>query len=106
MGKRKKRSHPISQRPQKSPIKEGYLLDRFTSDDIRRWNEHSTELRQYYWEYYSILAGQRANIFEELKKSLASNVKPLKIEKWCRAVSFPYSDNPLSGRGSILNETG
>jgi hypothetical protein len=83
-----------------------YVLDAFSHRDINRWKQQYREVAAYFWDHYSYFSHQRSLIIDELKTSLRVNCIAYEFSDWRRAVDYRYSDNPLSSRGSILNETG
>ncbi len=83
-----------------------FLLDNFSFADILNWNQRQQDIADYGWSYYSHIAHQRSFIFNELKDALASECRPLSFSSWQRVVNYQYGLNPLSARGSVLNDPG
>lgn len=83
-----------------------YVLDAFSHRDIKRWKQQYREIAAYCWDHYSYFAHERSIIIEELKTALLSNCISYEFSNWRRAVDYRYSHNPLSAKGSVLNETG
>jgi hypothetical protein len=83
------------------------LLDAFSMADIKNWGQHKDAILQYHAEYYSVLAQQRSQIFEDLKKAvLETSVTDYSFSGWQRIVSYQYTLSPLSVRGSVANPAG
>lgn len=83
-----------------------YVLDAFSHRDVKRWNQQYQAISAYCWDHYSYFAHQRSLISDALKTSLIGNCIPYKLFNWRRAIDFKFSHEPLSARGSVLNETG
>lgn len=82
------------------------ILDSLSLQELRLNRQQHEAIVEYFWDHYCHFAHQRSLIFEELKNSLAKNCSFQKISHWQRVVSYKYSLNPLSARGSLLNEIG
>ncbi len=83
-----------------------YVLDAFSHRDIKRWKEQSQAISAYCWDHYSYFAHHRSLMGNELKTSLINNCIEYEFSNWHRAVDYKFSNEPLSARGSILNEVG
>ena len=64
--------------------------------DIQRHKKRTKEVLEYHWFYHSVLDHQRARIFDDLKSSLAKNVKEFSFNGWTRIVSYKFANQPLS----------
>lgn len=83
------------------------LIDRFRIGDIPKTKALFGQRLQYEWEKYSEIAFQRAQILDDLKKSLAENATgPFRIDRWQRAVKYKYALTPLSAQGSLVEPGG
>jgi hypothetical protein len=60
--------------------------------------------RDYYWDHYCYFAHQRSLIFNDLKQALAINCRSFTFSRWQRVVNYKFSLEPLSAKGSILND--
>ncbi len=87
----------------KSPL---YLLDKFSVHDIKQWENIKNQVLEYYWNVYSVLAHQRAQVFDDLKKLFILNSQPYEFEDWQRVVTYAFTLNPLSAIGSIASPPG
>jgi len=83
-----------------------YVLDTFSSHDIKRWGKNHEEIARYYWEHYSHFAHQRSLIQDKLKEALVAQCRPFEFSNWVRAVNYEYSIEPLSARGSLNSPGG
>lgn len=83
-----------------------YVLDSFSHRDVKRWKQRHRAISAYCWEHYSYFAHQRSLIGEKLKTSLLGGCLPYEFANWRRAVDCRFNHEPLSAKGSILNETG
>jgi len=54
------------------PTSSAYLLDRFSVDDIRGAREHTKNLLEFHWKYYTELAFQRYEARKELSAALSA----------------------------------
>lgn len=64
------------------------------------------QLRKYFWEEYSALTRQRAEILDDLKTSLLIRTRPFKFLHFQRILKTKYFDKPLSAVGSLRDPTG
>ena len=96
------------QRPGNSPKKSiSFILDQFSTLDIRRWTAIRDAYLKYHWDYYISLVYQRSKITDELKNALLeASQKTYGFSKWQRVVKFKYSLDPLSVRGSLVDPGG
>jgi len=94
-----------SGKPPKKSI--SFLLDQFSSLDIRRWIAIRDAYLKFHWDYYSSLVYQRSRIADELKKALLeASQKSYRFSKWQRVVKFKHSLEPLSVKGSLIDPGG
>src|SRR5580698_8548108 len=91
---------PRSGNPPKKSI--SFILDQFSSLDIRRWTAIRDAYLKNHWDYYSSLVYQRSKIADELKKALLeASQKAYSFSKWQRVITYKYSLDPLSVKGSL-----
>lgn len=83
-----------------------FFLDRFSCRDVRLWEQRYQAIADYYWDHYCYFAHQRSLIFDELKQALAINCRSFAFSHWQRVINYKFSLEPLSARGSILNDPG
>ena len=83
-----------------------YLLDIFSQRDVRLGKQQYDAIANYYWDHYSYFAHKRSLIFDDLKNSLANNCQPYSFSSWQRVVDYKFSLDPLSAKGSVLNNPG
>lgn len=83
-----------------------HFIDKFSLKDIRLQPQLYRPVADYYWDHYSYFANQRSLILDKLKEALAVHSRIWTFEGWQRVVSYKYSLNPLSAKGSILNSPG
>jgi hypothetical protein len=83
-----------------------FLLDSVTPDQIRQWRRRHEDILDYYWEYYSCLAQQRARVVDDLKHSLRTEASGFSFDKWVRIVGYAQATDPLSAAGSIAASGG
>ena len=75
-------------------------------NDIRRLEKRKNDILSYYYKHYSYFQNERSKIINDLKESLNKNCTSYKFKTWHRLISFKFSDNPLSSRGSLLDDPG
>lgn len=63
-------------------------------------------LRRLAWEEYSWYAGQRAEIFGELRSALSSSTTTFDFQHFQRRIPSRFFPYPLSAKGSVINATG
>ncbi len=85
---------------------QSFFLDQFDPQYIKKAKQHSQDVSKYYWDHYEYFARQRSLIFGKLKNALAHNCKLFEFSAWKRIVDYQFSLNPLSARGSMLNDPG
>jgi hypothetical protein len=104
----RERGHPRSKsrHPSEGPHSFGVLVHSITLDSIRKGREFGNELRRYAAQFHAELASQRAEIEPQLLNSLASSAQFFVFQRWQRRVTLPFSDRPLSARGSVLHGIG
>ena len=91
----------------KSPDRVTFLLDKFSAQDIDRWNKFRDDILRFHWDYYNSLAYQRSQISEDLSKALLGAAEgPFQFSKWQRIVTYKHSDEPLSLLGSFVDPGG
>lgn len=84
------------------PDRVTFLLDKFSAQDIDRWNRFRDEILRFHWDYYNSLAYQRSQISEDLSKAVLEAAEgPFQFSKWQRIVTYKHSDEPLSLLGSL-----
>lgn len=80
-----------------------HLLDKFSENDVKNWNETHESFESYWVPVHYHLEGLRRlhheKIIEALRKSTTTSIT---LNNWCRIVDYQYSNNPLSARGSII----
>ncbi len=102
---RKKRAKPRpSKRTRTAGVRDDrYLLDEFTTQDLRRWKRNSSLLNEYrirqFYELESLRELGREALVDALKHAPYEH---LSVDGWVRIVSFRYSEQPLSAQGSLL----
>ena len=91
-------------RRRKSPDRVPFLLDKFSAQDIDRWNRFRDEILRFHWDYYNSLAYQRSQISEDLSKTLLGAAEgPFQFSKWQRIVTYKHAVEPLSLLGSLVD---
>ncbi len=96
---------PSGRPPQKKQIQ--FLLDQFSSADIKKWKNIKDLFLKFHWDFYSSLAFQRSKIADEIKKSLLeASHKSYTFTRWQRVVRFKHSVEPLSLTGSLADPGG
>ena len=83
-----------------------FPLGRVSQRDVRLHPQRALAFANYYRENYDYFAHQRSLIIEQLKDALASNVQKFGFSQWQRIVTYSFSLEPLSTKGSILNDLG
>lgn len=77
-------------------------LDRFSTADVRRWNELSKDLDELSAVLYSGVEPQRQRYHDKLIEALrAVPSSPMDFTGWVRIVTLRYTDMPLGARGSL-----
>lgn len=94
-----KRHRPIT--TVRKPPKIKYLLEKGSLKDIQRAKKITVQRLKHEWEYYSEVAHQRNQVYDELKKILIQTSESFQFEKWQRAVKWKYGLHPLSTTGSL-----
>src|SRR3990167_631060 len=74
--------------------------------DIRRYKQRYQAILDYYYEHYSFFQNERAKRFSAIKDILLKNTRCFNFSSWHRIFDFQYINNPLSARGSIVNDPG
>lgn len=101
------RHKPWSKRKiHQAPIDSLYLLDSFSLNDVRRWTKFRDDLLDYQLVYYSYLDRRRGEIGPQLKEALISVCQQFTVKNWQRVVTYKYTLQPLSARGSTVNSPG
>lgn len=83
-----------------------YLLDRVSQKDIRLSKQRFEAIYAYHWEQYCYYTQERSKIYDELMSSLQMNCCSFSFSNWQRVVTYKYSLDPLSAKGSVLNDPG
>lgn len=83
-----------------------YFLDHLSSRGVPLQRQRYEAVADYYWDHYCYFAQQRSLIIDELKTAIASNGIPFKFSKWQRIINYKFSLQPLSAKGSTLNDPG
>ena len=74
--------------------------------DIRRWEKRKDDILDYFYKNYSFFQNARTKILPQLKTALTKHCETFSFKGWHRCISYKFSDNPLSARGSLLNDPG
>ena len=83
---------------------EGFVLDRFSQVSSPKWKKFSSALDEYHIRLFYHLEGLRESHKDSLIESLRdSRTRSVSESLWYRLVSFRYSDDFLSPRGSLIN---
>lgn len=107
MGKRRSFRKQRKSRRKEKPPGSLYLLDEFSSGDIRKWEKTKNELIAFQWQYYSELAHQRSQIIEQIRTALFNATEgPFSFKNWQRTVKYKYALEPLSAIGSLRDPGG
>ncbi len=102
---RKKRARPkFSRRQISGGVRDDrFLLDQFSTQDLRRWKRNSNLLNRYRVRQFYELEGLRELSRESLVDALKQTpYDHLRINEWARIVNYRYSDQPLSAKGSLF----
>lgn len=83
-----------------------YPLDIISIPDIRRYKQRHEAILDYYYEYYSYFQNERAKRIEDIKGAILSNTCSFEFSSWHRILDLQFMENPLSARGSVLNDPG
>lgn len=83
-----------------------FYLDTFSLRNDRLSKQRYQAIANYFWEHYCYFAQKRSEIIEELKQALAVNCNTYAFSHWQRIVGYKFSLDPLSAKGSILNDPG
>ncbi len=76
-------------------------MEQGTVQELRAAKAQTKTYLKYYWDFYSELAYQRAQIEEQLKQALNESCRAdLEFKQWQCAVKYKYSLHPLSAIGS------
>ena len=95
MGKQRSFIKQKKPRHKEKPPGSFYLLDEFSSGDIRKWEKTKNELMEFHWEYHNVLAHQRSQIIEQIRPALlAASEGPFSFENWQRTVKYKYALEP------------
>jgi len=82
----------------------GYLLDKFSQIDLRRWKKASDDLEHYHVRLFYHLEALREIHSEELCDALQKHRTHKQVgTSWYRLVDYRYSNEPLSTKGSLIN---
>jgi hypothetical protein len=102
MGQRMKRRRGGAQRQSSFQV-----LERGTVEELIATKKSTKDLLALHWALYSALAYQRGRIDPELRQALAESCKhDFEFDKWQRVVTYKYSLDPLSMKGSITGVGG
>src|SRR5437016_594211 len=74
--------------------------------EVRRHSGKQSALAEYYWLYFSEIAHQISLTQNELAQALTNQTSRFAFKNWCRIVDYQHSNQPLSARGSVLNNPG
>ena len=82
-------------------------IDMLNLPSIRLNQQRTDALLVYYHKYYSYFQNEYSKIIDKLKNALNKNAfSNFQFKAWRRVISFKYSDDPLSAKGSVLNDPG
>ncbi|MBN20374.1 MAG: hypothetical protein CL678_03725 [Bdellovibrionaceae bacterium] len=88
-------------------FKDEIVLEQLSLGEMRANKKRVKEVLDYYWKFYSELAGQRKNIQDELLSILSRDaIGPVEEKDWQRANKIKYSLHPLCVVGSLNSPTG
>jgi len=78
-------------------------MDSLLREVLRLEPQRYSAIYDYCWDHYSYFANQRSKILDELKGSLVKKIKSFCFENWSRIVSYKYTLDPLSAKGSVFS---
>lgn len=81
-------------------------LELLNVKDIRRYKQRHEALLDYYYEHYSYFQNERSKRFNTIKELLLEIAEVIEFNSWHRILDLQFVDNPLSSKGSILNDPG
>jgi len=102
------RKRVIRTRKTRSKVKsrgqsERYVLDEFSRASLQQWKKHASALDKYHVQLFYHLEGLRKTHKNALIEALRqSSIQTVQKSDWSRLVSFRYSDDFLSPRGSLI----
>lgn len=83
-----------------------HQLEKISQKELKTYRKRHNDISDYFNEHFNYFSGQRKELFGELTDSLVEKCSDYEFTQYQRAIHYKHSDNPLSARGSILNETG
>lgn len=81
-------------------------LDIIHIRDVRRYKQRHEAILDYYYEHYTYFQNERAKRFKGIKDALLEVSEPFDFHSWHRIFDLKFVKNPLSSRGSLLNDPG
>jgi hypothetical protein len=74
--------------------------------DIRRFKQRTEALLDYHYQHYMFFQQERDKRLPAIKEALMDASQPFSFNSWHRILGYQFFNNPLSARGSILNDPG
>lgn len=81
-------------------------LDKLHVKDIRLYKQRHEAVLDYYYEHFSYFQNERTKRLYQIKKALMKASESFEFKTWHRIFDLKFVDNPLSSKGSILNDPG
>lgn len=81
-------------------------LDLIHKKDIRRYKQRYEAILDYYYECFTYFQNDRAKRLKNIKEAFLEVSEPYEFNSWHRLFDLKFVTNPLSARGSILNDPG
>jgi hypothetical protein len=77
-------------------------LDRFTTQDLQKWEQASANLNELWDLLYFGVEPQRRKLHHQLVEAIKGvGHTAFQVDHWVRIVTYQYSLEPLSGAGSL-----
>ena len=81
-------------------------LDVLNISDIRRYKQRMEAILDYHYQHYTFFQQERAKRLPAIKEAIMNASETFTFNSWYRICAYQFWNNPLSARGSILNDTG
>jgi hypothetical protein len=83
-----------------------YPLEIINIPNIRRYKQRHESILNYCYEHYSYFQNERSKRIDSIKEAIQKNTSTFKFSSWHRIFDLQFIENPLSAKGSVLNDPG
>lgn len=83
-----------------------HFIDVLNISDIRRYKQRMEAILDYHYQHYTFFQQERDKRLPAIKEAIMNASQSFSFTSWHRIFAYQFWNNPLSSKGSILNDPG